>query len=104
MASSIGRKRRPTASPSIKELLNGSPRSLVDALAVMAIGMSVGLLLVFSGGARTWAVEALGYGWAPAGLFAAAILTALRYNRHILIANWRHWTVAAGLAIRMCRL
>ncbi|PKB71883.1 MAG: hypothetical protein BZY87_03350 [SAR202 cluster bacterium Io17-Chloro-G6] len=64
----------------------------------MAIGLPVGLLLVFSVGARTWAVEALGYGWVPAGLFAAAILTTLRYNRHILIANWRHWTVAAALA------
>ena len=74
MASSIGRKRRHTASQSIKELLNGSPRSLIDVLAVLTIGLSIGLLLAFSGGARGWVVEALGYGWVPAGLFAAAIL------------------------------
>jgi len=98
VASSIGRKRRNTASPSIKKLLNGSPRSLVDAMAVTAIGLSVGLLLAFSGAARQWTVEALGYGWVPAGLFIAAILATLRYNRHILFAHWRRWTVAATLA------
>ncbi len=98
MASSIGRKRRHTASPSIKELFNGSPKSLIDALAVMAIGLPVGLLLAFSGGARAWVVESLGYGWVPVGLFAAAVLATLRYNRHLLLANWRQWTVAAALA------
>ena len=98
MASSIGSKRRNTASPSINELTQGSPRSLIDALAVMAIGLSVGLLLTFSGATRVWAVEALGYGWVPAGLFVAVILATLRYNRHILFGHWRRWTVAAVLA------
>ena len=97
MASSIGRKRRDTASPSIKELLNGSPRSLIDALAVLAIGVSIGLFLVFSGEGREWTIEALGYGWVPAGLFVAVILGTLRYNPRILFARWRHWTVAAAL-------
>ena len=95
MASSIGRKRRHTASPSIKELIHESPRSLVDALGVLAIGLSVGLLLAFSGEAREWTIEALGYGWVPAGLFVALTLSTLRYNRHILFAHWRRWTVAA---------
>ena len=98
MASSIGRKRRQTASPSIKELINGSPRSLIDALALLAISMSAGLILVFSGEAREWTIQALGYGWVPAGLFLAPILASLRYNRRLLFANWRRWTVAATLA------
>ncbi len=98
MASSIGRKRRSTASPSIKELIHGAPGSLIDALAILAIGLSVGLFFGFSRDAREWAVEALGYGWVPAGLWVAVTLATLRYNRHILFSHWRHWTVAAALA------
>ena len=98
MASSVERKRRNSASPSINELIQGSPRSLIDALVVLAIGLSVGLLLTFSGAARVWVVEALGYGWVPAGLFVAVTLSTLRYNRHALFANWRRWAVAATLA------
>ena len=98
MASSIGRKRHNTASPSIKELIQGSPGSLFDALATLAIGLSVGLFLAFSGAARAWTVEALGYGWVPAGLFLAVGLATLRYNRHVLFAQWRRWLVAATLA------
>ena len=98
MASSIGRKRRNTASPSIKELIHGTPGSLIDALVIMAIGLSVGLYFGFSGDRREWAIEALGYGWVPVGLWVAVTLATLRYNRHILIAHWRHWTVAAALA------
>ena len=97
MASSVGRKRRDTASPSIKDLLHGSPRSLIDALAVLAIGLSVGLFLGFSGEGRKWTIEALGYGWVPVSLFVALLLGTLRYNRRILFAQWRRWTVAAAL-------
>ena len=98
MASSIGRKRRNTASPSIKDLIHGAPGSLIDGFVILAIGLSVGLYLGFSSDAREWTVEALGYGWVPAGLWVAVTLTTLRYNRHILFDHWRHWTVAAAVA------
>ena len=98
MASSIGRKRHDTASPSIKEIIHGSPRSLMNALVVLAIGLSIGLLLTFSGGAREWTVEALGYGWVPVGLLVAVTLATLHYDRHILLIHWRRWIVAAALA------
>lgn len=98
MASSIGKKRRDTALPSIKELIHGAPRSLVDALAVLAVGPGIGLFLAFSGAARQWTFEALGYGWVPAGLLVAVTLATLRYNRHILLVHWRRWIVAAALA------
>ena len=98
MASSIGRKRRNTASPSIKDLIQGTPGSLIDALAILAIGLSAGLYLGFSSDAREWAVEALGYGWVPVGLWVAVTLATLRYNRRVLFSHWRHWTVAAALA------
>ena len=65
MASSVGRKRANTASPSIKDLIHGAPGSLVDALVTLAIGLSVGLYFGFSNDARQWAIEALGYGWVP---------------------------------------
>ena len=97
MASSIGRKRRNTASPSIKDLIHGAPGSLIDALVILAIGLSVGLFFGFSEDARDWAIEALGYGWVPAGLWGAVTLATLRYNRHFLVTHWRHWTVAAAL-------
>ena len=98
MASSIWRKRGDTATPSIKDLIHGAPGSLLDALVILAIGLSVGLYFGFSNDAREWAIEALGYGWAPVGLLAAVTLVTLRYNRHVLFTHWRRWTIAAALA------
>ena len=97
MASSIWRKRGDTASPSIKDLIHGAPGSLIDALAVLAIGLSVGLYFGFSTNAREWAIEALGYGWAPMGLLAAVTLALLRYNHRVLFTHWRRWIVAVAL-------
>ncbi|MEC9290551.1 MAG: hypothetical protein VYC83_09665, partial [Chloroflexota bacterium] len=93
MARSVGRKRANTASPSIKDLIHGAPGSLVDALVILAIGLSVGLYFGFSNDARQWAIEALGYGWVPVGLFVAVTLVTLRYNRHLVRAHWRRWTI-----------
>ncbi len=62
MASSIGRERDSTASPSIKDLIHGAPGSLIDGLIILAIGLSAGLYFVFSSGAREWAIETLGDG------------------------------------------
>ena len=98
MASSIGRERDNTASPSIKDLIHGAPGSLIDGLVILAIGLSVGLYFGFSSGAREWAIEALGYGWAPAGLLVAVTLVTLRYNRHVLFTHWRRLVMAVALA------
>ncbi len=97
MASSIGRKRDATASPSIKVLIHGAPGSLLDALVILAIGLSVGLYFGFSTDARVWAVEALGYGWIPLGFWLAVSLLTLRYNRHVISVHWRRWIIAAAL-------
>ena len=98
MASSIGRERDKAASPSIKDLIHGAPGSLIDGLAILAIGLSVGLYFGFSSGAREWAIEALGYGWVPAGLLVAVTLVTLRYNRHVLFTHWRRLVMAVALA------
>jgi len=98
VASSIGRERDNTASPSIKDLIHGAPGSLIDGLVILAIGLSVGLYFGFSSGAREWAIEALGYGWAPAGLLVAVTLVTLRYNRHVLFTHWRRLVMAVALA------
>ena len=97
MASSIERKRDDGASPSIKDLIHGAPGSLLDALVILAIVLSVGLYFGFSTGARVWAVEALGYGWIPLGLWIAVSLVTLRYNRHVISTHWRRWIIAAAL-------
>ena len=97
MASSIGRKRDDTASPLIKDLIHGAPGSLLDALVILAIGLSVGLYFGFSTDARVWAVEALGYGWIPLGFWIAVSLVTLRYNRHVISVHWRRWIIAAAL-------
>ena len=97
MASSIGRKREDSASPSIKDLIHGAPGSLLDALVILAIGLSVGLYFGFSTDARVWAIEALGYGWVPLGLWIAVTLVTLRYNHHVVRAHWRRWVITAGL-------
>ena len=97
MASSIRRKRGNTASPSIKEFISGTPGSLIDAVVILAIGLSAGLYLGYSTDAREWIVVALGYGWAPVGLWVAATLGALRYNRYLLFFHWRRWVIAAAL-------
>ena len=98
MASSIWRKRGDTASPSIKDLIHGAPGSLIDALVILAIGLSVGLYFGFSNDAREWAIEALGYGWVPVGLLLAVTLFTLRYNHHVVFTHWRRWVIATALA------
>ena len=98
MASSSWRKRGDTATPSIKDLIHGAPGSLIDALVILAIGLSVGLYFGFSSGAREWAVEALGYGWVPAGLLVAVTLVTLRYNHRVLFTHWRRWVIALASA------
>jgi len=98
VASSIGRERDKAASPSIKVLNHGASGSLIDGLAILAIGLSVGLYFGFSSGAREWAIEALGYGWVPAGLLVAVTLVTLRYNRHVLFTHWRRLVMAVALA------
>jgi DNA segregation ATPase FtsK/SpoIIIE-like protein len=58
----------------------------------------VGLYFGFSSSAREWAIEALGYGWVPAGLLVAVTLVTLRYNRRVLFTHWRRWVIAVALA------
>ncbi len=96
MASSVGRRRRPAASPSIKDLIKGAPGSVLDALIILAIGLAAGLVFGYSTGAREWAVEALGFGWIPVGLWLATALVTLRYNRRVFLTYWRRWAVAAA--------
>lgn len=95
MVSSIWRKRGQFVTPSIKDLLYRTRRSLIDSLTVLAVGLSVGLYFGLSASAREWAAEALGYGWLPLGLLTAVTIATLRYNHRAFFKHWRLWVVSA---------
>ena len=98
MAQSVRRSRRAAPSPTLKEIIRSGPGSTLEGLAFVVLGLAVGLGFGLSPTARTWALESLGYGWIPVGLWVAAALGALRYHRPSVRANWRWWLVAAALA------
>ena len=45
---------------------------------------------------REWTWQALGYGWAPVGLWTVAAAFTLRYAPRSLFRCWRRWSVAAA--------
>ena len=97
MAQSVRRSRRAAPSPSLIEVIKAGPASTLEGLAFVVFGLSVGLAFGLFPSARSWAFEALGYGWIPAGLWLLAALAALRYHRRSVRANWRWWMVTAAV-------
>ena len=98
MAQSVRRSRRAARSPTLIETIQAGPASKLEGLAFVVFGLSVGLAFGLFPSARSWAFEALGYGWIPAGLWLAAALAVLRYHRRSVRANWRWWIVIAAVA------
>ena len=92
------RRSRQASSPSLIQIIRTGPTSTLEGLAFVALGIVAGLGLGLSSGARQWVVEALGYGWIPAGIWLAAALAAIKYHRHAVRTNWRWWLLAAALA------
>lgn len=98
MVQSARRSRRSSPSPTFKDTVLAAPASTLEGLAFVALGIAAGLGLGLSPGAREWALEALAYGWIPAGLWLTGALPAFRYHRRWLRANWRWWVLAAAVA------
>ena len=72
------------ARPSLKDLLRTRPKTAIDGLAMLAIGLGAGLVFGFYPQARQGTLEALGYGLIPTVLWVAAALITLRYQRRSL--------------------
>ena len=92
------RRSRSSAPPSVKDIIKAGPGTLLDGLAVVAVGLAAGFGLWLYPAGRNWAIEALGYGWIPVGLWLFAALVTLRYQRKALVQYWRRWTMAAASA------
>ena len=71
------------------------PWLFVDALVVAAVATIAAAFLYLAPDFREWAWQALGYGWAPVGLWAISVVFALRYSPRSLLRYWRRWSVAA---------
>ena len=91
------RRRRPGAPPSVKEVLLTGPGTALEGLVVVVAGLAAGLVLWLYSPARNWALEALGYGWIPVGLWLAAAMITLRFHQPGLVLYWRRWCMAAVL-------
>jgi len=97
MARSAPQGRR--ARPSLKDLLRTRPKTAIDGLAMLAIGLGAGLFFGFYPQARQETLEALGYGLIPTVLWVAAALITLRYQHRSLAKYWRRWVSAATLVV-----
>jgi len=72
-------------------------RALVlDGLAVVAVVLALSITMVVSADARLWALESLGYGWIPAGLWLGSVVYGLRYHIRSFRRLWQWWVLAAG--------
>ena len=91
------RRSRSGAPPSVKEIIRAGPGTVVDGLALVAFGLAAGLGFWLYPTGRHWALEALGYGWIPVGLWLSAGIVTLRYQRRALVQYWRRWAMAAAI-------
>ena len=92
------RRSRSGAPPSPKDIIQAGPGTVLDGLALVAIGLAAGFGFWLYPAGRRWALEALGYGWIPVGLWLFAGLVTLRYQRRALVQYWRRWAMAAAIA------
>ena len=92
------RRSRTGGPPSVKDIIQAGPGTVLDGLALVAIGLAAGLGFWLYPASRSWAVEALAYGWIPVGLWLFAGLVTLRYQRRALVQFWRRWSIAGALA------
>ena len=76
--------------------LPSSPWLFIDALVVAAVAIVAAVFFYISPDVREWTWQALGYGWAPVGLWVTAAVFTVRYAPRSLFRYWRRWAVAAA--------
>ena len=96
MATTAEKSQSGSAPPTFAEMFHAGPWLFVDGLVVMALAIVAGAILFFYADAREGVWRALGYGWAPVGLWAGSVLIFLRYRPAMLFHYWRRWAVAAA--------
>ena len=89
-----------TAPPTFPDMFRASPWLFLDGLAILSATVIVGSYLYFYESHREWAWQALGYGWAPVGLWAASLLFVLRHQPRVVAYRWRLWA-ATGAAVAL---
>ena len=72
---------------------------VLDGLAVVTVVLALAITMVVSADARLWALESLGYGWIPAGLWLGSVVYGLRYHIRSFRRLWQWWVLAAGGAV-----
>ena len=82
--------------PTFAQMFRSTPWLFLDGLAIMTVVLVGGAYLYFYPGAREWMWQALGYGWAPVGLWVLSALFFLRYRPRMLARFWRRWVAAAA--------
>jgi len=82
--------------PSFTAALPSGPWLFIDALVVAAVAIVAAAFFYISPDVREWIWQALGYGWAPVGLWIIAAVFTLRYAPRSLFRYWRRWVVAAA--------
>ena len=75
-----------------------SPGLVADITAVTAAVLVAAVFFFFYPDTAERLYQALGYGWAPAGLWGAAAILALRYRHRLLLRYWRYWAAGAAVA------
>ena len=85
-----------TGPPTFAEMFRYSPWLFLDGLVLMTVVLVGGAYFFFYPDAREWMWQALGYGWAPVGLWALSALFFLRYHPRTLVRYWRRWAAAAA--------
>ena len=90
------KQERSGSHPSFPAALPSGPWLFIDALVVAAVAIVAAAFFYISPGVREWTWQALGYGWAPVGLWAIAAVFTLRYAPRSLFRYWRRWAVAAA--------
>ena len=84
--------------PGIPSSFLSSPGLVADIMAVTAAVLVAALFFFFYPDTAKRLYQALGYGWAPVGVWAASALLALRYRHRFLLRYWRYWAAGAALA------
>ena len=91
------RKVQSGSPPTFGEMFRYSPWLFLDILFLMSVGVVGGAYFFFYPDALEWVWQALGYGWAPVGLWALSALFFLRYHPRMVVRYWRRWVATAAV-------